>query len=115
MAPLAQAWPEGCSGNGGVASSGSQAGSASVAGFPSVSAIRIAVIGRHDDQYALSFQQLMLASAAASSDSPSFVATVLMMRFQEAPAQYSACSVWSAVRVGLLRAPIAFTSAKSAA
>src|SRR5215217_6487178 len=68
----------------------------------------------------------MLASAAVSSDlanrrafsetdSPSFAAIVRMIRFQEAPAQYSACSVWSAVRLELLRAPTAFTSAKSTA
>src|SRR5262245_51584665 len=62
IALLVQAWPEGWSGKGGVASAGrmqtgvagsnrgSHAGSASVAGFPSVSASRIAVIGRQNCQ-----------------------------------------------------------------
>src|SRR5216110_1012538 len=61
-AAVAQACPEGCSGNGGVTSdgglqtgvagsnSGSHVGSASVTGLPSVSASRIAVIGRQDCQ-----------------------------------------------------------------
>src|SRR5438034_7043986 len=59
---VAQECPEGWSGKGGVASdgrlqtgvvgsnSGSHAGSASVAGLPSVSASRIAVIGRQNCQ-----------------------------------------------------------------
>src|SRR4030095_14936263 len=59
---LAQAWPEGWSGKGGVKSSGglqtgvigsnsgSHVGSASVDGLPSVSASRIAVIGRQNCQ-----------------------------------------------------------------
>src|SRR5467141_181822 len=59
---VAQACPEGWSGNGGVKSagrwqtgvagsnSGSHVGSASVAGLPSVSASRIAVIGRQNCQ-----------------------------------------------------------------
>src|SRR5205823_6080120 len=59
---VAQACPDGCSGKGGVTSSGglhtavvgsnsgSHVGSASVAGLPSVSASRIAVIGRQDCQ-----------------------------------------------------------------
>src|SRR5437667_5731853 len=60
-APVAQAWPEGWSGKGGVKSgargvqvcvdgsnSGSHVGLASVAGLPSVSASRIAVIGRQN-------------------------------------------------------------------
>src|SRR6266481_4612528 len=59
-AAVAQACPEGWSGKGGVTSdgrlqtgvagsnSGSHAGSASVAGLPSVSASRIAVIGRQN-------------------------------------------------------------------
>src|SRR5881396_3086476 len=58
---VAQAWPEGWSGKGGVKSgnkglqtgvagsnSGNHVGSASVAGLPSVSASRIAVIGRQN-------------------------------------------------------------------
>src|SRR5438874_13809463 len=61
-APVLQACPEGWSGKGGVKSSGgwqtgvagsksgSHVGSASVAGLPSVSASRIAVIGRQNHQ-----------------------------------------------------------------
>src|SRR5712691_2402109 len=61
-APVAQAWPEGWSGKGGVKSdgrlqtgvvgsnSGSHVGSAWVSGLPSVSASRIAVIGRQNCQ-----------------------------------------------------------------
>ncbi len=61
-AAVAQACPDGCSGNGGVNSggglqtdvlgsnSGNHVGSASVAGLPSVSASRIAVMGRQDCQ-----------------------------------------------------------------
>jgi hypothetical protein len=47
-----------------VAISGVQFGSASVAEFPSVSAKRIAVIGRQKLKRALSTQQLISASAA---------------------------------------------------
>jgi hypothetical protein len=62
IALLVQLWPEGWSGWGGVTSagglqtgvagsnSGSHVGSASVAGLPSVSASRIAVIGRQNCQ-----------------------------------------------------------------
>src|SRR5438034_11319501 len=62
IAPLMQAWPAGWSGKGGVASSGglqtgvagsnsgSHVGSAWVSGLPSVSASRIAVIGRQNCQ-----------------------------------------------------------------
>src|SRR5438093_11372267 len=46
MALDTQRWPDGCSGKGGVASNGVHVGSAIVAGLPSVSAWRIAVIGR---------------------------------------------------------------------
>src|SRR5258707_7028611 len=61
-APVAEACPEGWSGKGGVTSdgrtqtgvdgsnNGSQVGSATVAGLPSVSASRIAVIGRQNCQ-----------------------------------------------------------------
>lgn len=45
-APLNVLCPEVYEGNGGVAISGSQVGSASVWSLPSVSAARIAVIGR---------------------------------------------------------------------
>src|SRR5262245_10654103 len=55
-APLIHVWPDGCSGNGGVASSGVQFGSATVSGFPSLSASWIAVIGRQKFQEYLSFQ-----------------------------------------------------------
>ena len=46
MAPASQLWPDGWSGNAGVAISCVQVGSAIVAGLPSVSARRIALIGR---------------------------------------------------------------------
>src|SRR5437588_7761042 len=62
-APVAQAWPDGWSGKGGVKSgnrglqtgvagsnSGNHVGSAWVSGLPSVSASRIAVIGRQNCQ-----------------------------------------------------------------
>src|SRR5262245_28483421 len=49
-APLMHVCPDGCSGNGGVVNSGVQFGSARVAGFPSLSAWRIAVIGRQKFQ-----------------------------------------------------------------
>ena len=75
VAPDTQPWPDGWSGNGGVASGGvvcvagakrdSQVGSATVDGFPSVSASRIAARGRQKCQYHLSFQQLIAPSAAA--------------------------------------------------
>src|SRR5262249_50510720 len=78
VALLLQLWPDGCSGKGGVTSgvpvvavdgsnSGFQSGSATVPGLPSVSASWMAVIGRHELQWALSFQQPMEASAAARS------------------------------------------------
>src|SRR5213592_1688158 len=50
MAPDTHRWPDGCSGKGGVASNGVQVGSALVAGLPSVSAWRIALIGRQKVQ-----------------------------------------------------------------
>src|SRR3712207_5304177 len=56
--------PDGCSGYGGVATHGSQVGSAAVRGLPSVSASRIAVIGRQKSRAALSFHVVMSASAA---------------------------------------------------
>jgi hypothetical protein len=56
--------PEGCSGYGGLLISGSQVGSASVAGLPSLSASRIAVIGRQKSHRALSSQAAIPASAA---------------------------------------------------
>src|SRR4051794_39471556 len=77
IAPAAQLWPEGYSGNGGVTSaggaatgvdgsnSGVQVGSASVAGLSSVAAWRMAVMGRHVFQWYLLFQQPIAASAAA--------------------------------------------------
>src|SRR6478752_10376281 len=65
IAPTSQLWPDGWSGKAGVASSGVHIGSATVAGLPSVSARRIAVIGRQKFQKYLSFQQLINASAPA--------------------------------------------------
>src|SRR5512132_3621976 len=49
-APLMHVCPDGCSGNGGVVNSGVHVWSARVAGFPSLSAWRIAVIGRQEFQ-----------------------------------------------------------------
>src|SRR5829696_6132003 len=62
--PLSPACPDGCSVYGGVGMSGSQAPSFVVLGFPSVSASRIAVIGRQNDQCSLSSQTLISESAA---------------------------------------------------
>ena len=76
MAPLMQPCPDGCSGKPGVTSgvpncgvagsnNGVHAGSASVAGLPSVSASRIAVIGRQNFQWYLLSQQPIAPSAEA--------------------------------------------------
>src|SRR5437660_406032 len=127
-APVAQAWPEGGSGKGGVKSgnrglqtgvagsnSGKHDGSAWVSGLPSVSASRIAGIYRQDFHWYLSFQQPIAASAAArfsiankralfTMSSPWLVASVRKMRLKSAWAlscQKIAASVWSAVRVVL--------------
>ena len=93
--PLTQPCPDGWSGNGGVLSGGTvgvagsnndlQAGSATVAGFPSVSASRIAAIGRQKFQWNLSFQQLIAPSAAARCALPNrrAVATVSRPRLAE--------------------------------
>src|SRR5437667_3311551 len=76
-APVAQAWPEGWSGKGGVKSgnrglqtgvagsnSGNHVGSAWVSGLPSVSACRMPVVGRQNNHYHLSVQQPFASSAA---------------------------------------------------
>src|SRR4051794_16811986 len=105
MAPAAQLWPEGCSGNGGVTSPGGEAtgvagsnkgvhdGLAAVSGLPSVSASRMAVIGRQKFQWYLLFQQPIAASAAARlvmasrralSSRLRPAASVRKMRFQSA-------------------------------
>src|SRR3954452_13760182 len=75
IAPPAQLWPEGYSGNGGVTSaggaatgvdgsnSGVQVGSGSVGRVPSLAASRIAVMGRQEFQWYLLFQQPIAASA----------------------------------------------------
>ena len=76
MAPLMQPCPAGWSGKPGVTSgvpncgvagsnSGVHAGSAVVAGLPSLSASRIAVIGRQNFQWYLLCQQPIAPSAAA--------------------------------------------------
>ncbi len=77
---LAQPWPDGWSGKFGVAgvgvvgvdesNGGSQSGSALVAGLPSVSARRMASIGRQNRRVYLSFQQTIAESAAASATMP---------------------------------------------
>ena len=60
---MRHAWPLGYSGYGGVAISGVQPGSATVAGLPSVSAQRMAVVGRQKAKSNLARQQEMAASA----------------------------------------------------
>ena len=78
IAPVAQRCPDGLSGCAGVTSggapgatgvdgsnSGSHVGSAVVAGLPSVSASRMAVIGRQKFQHYFSCQQPIAASAPA--------------------------------------------------
>src|SRR5215211_3130870 len=68
--PLRPECPDGCSAYGGVPISGSQPASFAVSGFSSVSASRIAVMGRQKDQYALSSQTLISASAADTDENP---------------------------------------------
>src|SRR5436190_19613955 len=76
-------WPDGWSGYGGVinaagiapaieagsdgSKSGVQPAASVVSGLPSVSAFLIAVIGRQNRQWYLSFQALMIASASCRS------------------------------------------------
>src|SRR5215213_10558144 len=62
--PLRPECPDECSAYGGVEISGSHPASFSVSGLPSVSASRMAVIGRQNGQDALSTQTLMSESAA---------------------------------------------------
>ena len=64
-APLNVLWPEVYSGKGGVISRGVQFTSGSVAGFPSVSAARMAVMGRQKLTAYLQSQHRIAASAAA--------------------------------------------------
>src|SRR4051812_50147060 len=78
IAPAAQLWPEGYSGNGGLtragggatgvdgSNSGNQTGSASVAGVPSGAASRVAVIGGHVFQRYLLFHHPIAGAAAAT-------------------------------------------------
>jgi hypothetical protein len=61
--PLIPVCAEGWSGYGGVATSGVQSACGYVSGLPSPPASRIAVIGRQNDQYALSSQTAISASA----------------------------------------------------
>jgi hypothetical protein len=139
IAPAAQLWPEGCSGNGGVTSAGGVAtgvdgsnsgvhvGSAEVAAFPSLAASRMAVIGRQKFQWYLSFQQPIAASAAArfpvaksralsTMSSCRRLASVRSTRFQK-PKRWScqkiAASVSSGVRVVLSSAPTFLISLES--
>ena len=61
--------PDGWSGYGGVARNGCHAESGLVAGLPSFAASWIAVIGRQDDQRALSTQTATNVSAADMNES----------------------------------------------
>ena len=94
-AELSPLCPDECSGYGGVGTSGSQFGSAFVHGLPSVSASRIAVIGRQNGSCALSFQTVISASAPdmysianrralSASDSPCCADNVRKVRLQVA-------------------------------
>ena len=65
-APLKVLWPETYSGNGGVMSNEVQAGSATVAALPSLSACRMAVIGRQKSDENLASQATIAASARAT-------------------------------------------------
>src|SRR5437870_2371463 len=60
-APLKVLWPEMYSGNGGVTSSGVQVESLTVSGLPSVSALRMAVMGRQKSKAYLQSQAMMPA------------------------------------------------------
>src|SRR3954447_14073917 len=141
IAPAAQLWPDGYSGNGGVTSAGGAAtgvagsksgvpvGSATGAGLPSLSASRMAVIGRQVFQWYLLFQHPIAASAAArfsianrralsAIGSPRYVAMVRNARFHSAKewsCQKIAASVWSAVRVVLVSEPTRLISLRSRA
>src|SRR5437868_5303425 len=66
-APLKVLWPESYDGKLGVVRSGVQVGSAAVAGLPSVSAARMAVIGRQKLYVYFASQQAIPASARAMS------------------------------------------------
>ena len=136
---LTQLWPEGWSGKLGSiragvvgvagSNSGRQFGSASVAGLPSVSARWMASIGRQNRRRYLSFQQAIAASAAPSVSYPEQARVlrraqpVAGREIARHPAverigwacQKIAAIVWSAVRVGLAKAPSALTSLKSRA
>src|SRR6267142_2882869 len=68
-APLKLEWPETYVGNGGVTISGVQDGSALVSAFPSVSAARMAVIGRQKLVSYLASQAMVAASAIATFSS----------------------------------------------
>ena len=98
--PLKPVCPEGCSGYGGFGISGDHPASGSVLGLPSVSASLIAVIGRQNDQCALSSQTLIRGSAAvrystakkralSTSDSPSCAESVRKIRLH-VPGGFSA-------------------------
>src|SRR5688572_2779004 len=119
--------PDGSSAYGGSATSGVQAASRSVAGLPSVSASRIAVVGRQTPQRCFSAQQLIRLSApdmlvmawnraCSLIDSPFEAATWRMAPYRLGAGcgavQY-ASKVCAAVRVALLSAPTAFTSLNS--
>ena len=137
-APLTQPWPDGWSGNGGVASggvvaveawnSGSQVGSATVSGLPSVAASWIAARGRQKLQWYLSFQHADRPVGGGEVHHREEAGLVGVCRAHgrrrdrapggcrarsAANCQKIAAVVWSAVRVVLFSDPIDFTSSKS--
>lgn len=108
---------------------GIHAGSCTVSGLPSLSASRIAVIGRQSSNQYFASQQDMIASACAmfsTANSRAFCESVrcrareavTAARFQNelaVPPQNRAASVWSAVRVTLAAAPTDCTSLRLSA
>src|SRR5437667_5967919 len=79
-APLNVLWPEVYSGKGGVTSSGVQVGSLVVSGLPSISALRMAVMGRQKLNVYLQSQAMIAASASAmfnNANNRAFCSSVL--------------------------------------
>ena len=127
--PLTVEWPDGYSGCGGVpdgraSSHGVHAVSGSVLALPSVSAKRIAVIGRQNTYRYLRSKQAIAASAMETPNKANRCAFAVKFkdrlaeiyaatRFQNNaafPAQNSANSVWSAERDDPVKIPITLLS-----
>src|SRR5262245_10520923 len=120
-------WAHGYSGCSGVSSSGNQVGAASVASLPSMSARRIAVIGRQNAySYFASTTATTEARAATFASANSRARSTVDIGFEEASErttgfhdagpvidQKSAVSVCAAERSLLSLAPRRLTSAKS--